>query len=51
MLLAGEAGLRLGEILALHWDDIDRAGVLTVRTTTGGDSWEPEGRAGAMRSR
>jgi integrase len=30
VLLAGEAGLRLGEIVELHWSDIDRAGVLTV---------------------
>ena len=30
VLLAGEAGLRLGEIVGLHWSDIDRAGVLTV---------------------
>lgn len=31
ILLAGSAGLRLGEVLGLHWDDIDRDGVLTVR--------------------
>ena len=30
VLLAGEAGLRLGEIIGLHWSNIDRAGVLTV---------------------
>lgn len=34
LLLAGEAGLRAGEIMALRWADVDlRAGVLHVRRT------------------
>jgi integrase len=32
IMLGGDGGLRLGEILALHWEDIDfTAGVITVR--------------------
>ena len=48
VLLAGEAGLRLGEIVGLHWSDIDRAGVLTVsHNDWRGHLGEPEERAGA----
>ncbi len=38
--LALETGARLGEILALSWDDLDRNGILRVRTEKNGpDRW------------
>jgi integrase len=45
VLVAGEAGLRLGEVLALEWADIDlKIGVLTVmRTDWRGHVGAPKG--------
>ncbi|MEZ4453537.1 MAG: site-specific integrase [Nannocystaceae bacterium] len=50
LLLALDAGLRVSEICALHWDDLDlqRGSVLVQHSVFAGEEQEPKGKIGTI---